>query len=423
MHVLIFPSCNEPGLEVIDALSCHPRIEVWGGSSFDLLSDPSRLLLGERHHELPALSSAGFRGEMRKFCKDHSIDFVFPTVDAVVAEMSDWTESFKLIGPSHELAELVLSKARVYDAVRDVVQVPRTFNPKSMELPAFAKPEIGSGSLGAVRLDDLASIETAVAAGLLVQEYLPGDEFTVDCISGVDGRLLACSVRQRLNYGGGIAKAATCLEHLEIERHVQAIAERLPLAGPWFAQFREDGEGTPRLLEVNARVGGSSGVTRLAGINIPLMAVLAFSGLEIDSPRRMASTTITRRLDLNGDVDDFDWVVWDLDDTLVHAGEVVDPKMVAWLYRFNQAGKLQSLVTRNVDPRTVISRTRLPDFFDHIVSTTDKLAAIRALLSEQGASGERVIMINDSGAEKILFKRELPAIRTIAPDAINVLRS
>lgn len=423
MRVLVFPSCNEPGLEVVDALRLHPRITVFGGSSFDLLADPSRLVLGENHLHLPALGDADFRGAFTAICGRLEIDLVFPTVDALVAELCGWTETpFRVVGPSAELAELVLSKSRVYAAVGDAVPVPRPFDPATMGLPAFAKPDIGSGSRGARTIDTGDALRRAVAEGLLVQEQLPGDEYTVDCVGAPDGRLLARSVRRRLAYGAGIAKASTCVDHPELEARVEAIAERLPLAGPWFAQFKEDADGTPRLMEVNARAGGSSGVTRLAGVNLPLMAALAFTGVDVVAPRRTAPLTVVRRLDRRGDVDDFDLVVWDLDDTLVHAGEVVDADMVGWLYRFAQQGRRQALVTRNPDPAGMLARTRLPDFFERVVSTEDKVAVVRALVDELDVDPARTVMINDSGAEKLLFERELPAVRTIAPDAIGALR-
>jgi hypothetical protein len=422
MRVLVFPCCNEPGLEVIDALRLHPRVEVWGASSIPPEFDPAVPVLEGRHATLPSLGTDGFREALRRFANEHAIEFVFPTVDAVVAVLSTWSEAFEVIAPDPELAQLVLSKAEVYAAVEDVVPVPRPFDPDRDPLPAFAKPEVGSGSRGATRLDTLEDVERAERSGLLVQEYLPGAEYTVDCVGDAEGQLVAASVRRRETIAGGIARASTCIAHAAIESYVRAIAARLPLAGPWFAQFREDCDGRPRLLEVNARIGGSSGVSRLAGINTPLIALLAFSGVPVVGPRRMQDVTIVRRLDRRGTVDDFDWVVWDLDDTLVHAGERVDPELAGWLYRFEQTGKRQALVSRNPDPAAVLTRTQLPDFFEEVISTEDKVSVVRGLMQRHEIEPERLVLINDSGAEKLVFERAIPGCRTIAPDAIGVLR-
>ena len=422
LHVLVFPSCNEPGLEVIDALSGHPRVKLFGGSSFNINADPSRLLLGHRHFELPALGEPGFRAAIRRFCGKHEVDLVFPTVDAVVAEMGSWTdERFDVIAPSGKLAHFVLSKTRVYDAIRDRVPVPRAHD-DGRGLPAFAKPDVGSGSRGARRLDDEGALARAREEGLLVQEYLPGAEYTVDCISDPDGVLVGTSVRRRDLVVGGVARASTCLSHPVLEGHVAAIAEVLPLAGPWFAQFREDRDGVARLMEVNARIGGSAGVTRLSGMNIPLMAVLSFSGVALVAPPRITGVSVVRRLDRRGDVDDFEWVIWDLDDTLTRADGSVDPETVGWLYRLDAAGKSQILLSKNPDPAGVVLATKIPNFFVEIIRAEDKERAVDELLQRHEFTAARAVMINDSNHERLAFARSHPELRWVSPDAIGLLR-
>lgn len=418
MRVLVFPSCNEPGLEVVDALRLHHRIEVFGGSSIAPDADPSRAILGPHHHTLPSLSSPAFRAEMEAFCQAHAIDVLFPTIDAVVAEVARW-DFVRVIAPTPALADRLLSKSKTYTALDGIVPLARPFDGT---LPAFAKPDVGSGSRGARVIRTHNEAADALAAGHVVQALLPGEEYTVDCVGDADGKLLAASVRHRQSIAGGIARSTHVRPHPSLENAVARIADRLPIAGPWFAQFKEDEDGTPRLLEVNARVAGSSGATRLAGVNIPLLAVLSFTGVSVVAPRRIDDLHVVRKLDRRGNVTDYDLIIWDLDDTLVHAHEQVDPDAVAWLYRFAQWGKRQVLISRNVDPTALLQRTHIPTaFFEQIIAVQDKVPTVRTLLDSLQVAAARTIMINDSGAEKILFDHEIPAIRTVAPDAIAVL--
>ncbi len=420
MRVLVFPSCNEPGLEVIDALRLHHRIEVLGGSSFDIEADPSRPVLGDQHYLLPALDEPDFAAKMRAFCAEHRVDILFPTMDSVAAAVAGWQEPM-VIAPSPEIATLVLSKSRTYDALRGHVDLPRAFDPGSMSFPAFAKPDVGSGSRGATEIADETARAAAIEAGLLVQELLPGDEFTVDCVGDRDGNLLAASVRVRTALAGGIARSTRCIRHTELEAAAARIAAVLPIAGPWFAQFREDRDGVPRLMEVNARVGGSSGATRLAGVNIPLLAVLSFTGVPVRAPRRADVLNVVRKLDRRGDINDFDLVIWDLDDTLVHAGDVPDPDAIAWLYRLRNAKKRQALVTKNPNPSSTLANALVPAVFESVHRTDDKIPTVLQILADTGVPPERTIMINDSGAEKLQFEEAIPAIRTFTPDALGAL--
>ncbi|MFL5111983.1 MAG: hypothetical protein ACJ8DG_03340 [Microvirga sp.] len=45
IRVLVFPSANEPGLEILQALAKSNKIELLAGSSFDRAYDPSRVLV------------------------------------------------------------------------------------------------------------------------------------------------------------------------------------------------------------------------------------------------------------------------------------------------------------------------------------------------------------------------------------------
>ena len=70
--------------------------------------------------------------------------------------------------------------------------------------PMFAKPDIGNGSRG-VRVIHNEEELNALPEGYVVREYLPGDEFTVDCFTDQSGVLLFASPRKRTRISGGIA--------------------------------------------------------------------------------------------------------------------------------------------------------------------------------------------------------------------------
>lgn len=422
MRVLVFPSCNEPGLEIIDALCRHPRVEVFGAASVPEQEDPSVALLGARRAALPSLYDGGFYKALRALCAAWSIDLVFPTVDVVVEALSERElGNARVIAPSSALASMARSKTATYAAVEGLIPVARAFA-DGKPLPAFAKPDDGSASRGARLLSTVQAVAAARAEGLLVQEWLPGREYTVDCVGDASGELIGLAVRERVAVTAGLARTSRVVRNEAIEAGVRAVAERLRIAGPWFAQLREDAGGVARLMEINVRVGGSSGATRLAGMNIPLLAVLSFSGVSVVAPRVLAGMTVTRRLDRVGDVADFDDVIWDLDDTLLRADGTVDAELVGWLFRFANAGKRQWMVSKNPDPRGAMAAARIPDLFGAVVATDDKLVALPELARTHGIDLGRAVMVNDSNSEKLALERALPALRSFTPDAVWALR-
>lgn len=421
-RVLVFPSVNEPGLEIIQALARSNKIRLLGGSSFDRTWDPSRLLL-KQHLPCPALGDPDFRPRFETLLREYQIDIVFPTTDALVAELAAWRGcTSRVIATGIDSAQICLSKRLIYDRLRGCAPIPTVYEDDAeIAFPAYAKPERGSGSRGAMPVRNRADLRQARADGLVVHEQLPGPEYTVDCVSDLDGQLMVCNVRVRGHVGRGIALGTEAVTHPEIVGYVRRIASRLKIRGPWFVQFKEDIQGLPRLLEVNARVAGSMVLTRLAGINIPLMSAFMFAGWPVRVPRQLEGARIVRHLRSLGEVSDFEWVVWDLDDTIVRTDGRADPDVVARLYDLHNQGKRQLLLTRSSDPQRVIERLYLPPLFVTVRRVADKLAALPALIEQYGLDPERTLIINDSVSENLAIQRAFPKLRTLMPDALDAL--
>ncbi|MFO0799848.1 MAG: ATP-grasp domain-containing protein [Gemmataceae bacterium] len=102
-------------------------------------------------------------------------------------------------------------------------------------------------------------------ADLLVMEYLPGPERSVDALAE-NGRLVGAVVRRK---GGGWQQIEDNPRLIEV---VRRMATRLRLTGLFNAQFRDAG-GEPHLLEINPRMSGGLPMTFRSGLNLPLWAV------------------------------------------------------------------------------------------------------------------------------------------------------
>ncbi len=102
-------------------------------------------------------------------------------------------------------------------------------------------------------------------ADLLVMEYLPGPERSVDGLAE-RGELVACVVRRKEH-------GSQFIEHNpRLEEVARRLAARLGLTGLFNAQFRDRG-GEPHLLEINPRMSGGLPLACRSGLNLPLWAV------------------------------------------------------------------------------------------------------------------------------------------------------
>lgn len=131
------------------------------------------------------------------------------------------------------------------------------------------------------RLDELPYLlPDTFETDLLVCEYLPGKEYSVDLLAS-HGRLHYSLVRSREKMIGGISVRGCFEAHPRIMEQAELICNLLQLHGPAGMQFKLRADGTPVLLEINPRLQGTVSSCLGAGINVPLDAVRLFQGKTI----------------------------------------------------------------------------------------------------------------------------------------------
>jgi carbamoyl-phosphate synthase large subunit len=106
---------------------------------------------------------------------------------------------------------------------------------------------------------------------LLVTEYLPGSEYSVDVFRGVGGAKAVARLRQVIR--SGITFDAQVVPGSQLEEMSVKLAEQLDLTYAFGFQWKEDANGTPRILECNPRVQGTMVVSTLAGVNVVWLAI------------------------------------------------------------------------------------------------------------------------------------------------------
>lgn len=419
--VLVIPSCNEPGLEVIESLRFNNKFRIIGASSIDVHCDPSVEIVDE-HISVPWLTDSEFESRFYDILDRYHVDLVFPTTDAFVQFLSHRQHTHaRFVTPPASTADVAVSKKATYSTLEGYVRVPALYSQWPVPLPAFAKPDRGSGGRGVLVVDSELAFRLALERGLLVMEYLPGTEITVDCLSGLDSELLFCNPRVRARVERGIAVATWPLEDAEILRAVHVISKVLPMRGPWFAQFKYDCSGSPCLLEVNARVAGSMGLTRLQGVNIPLITAFMLLGYPVEIPKPMKGIRLKRRLRNIASVGSFKAVIWDLDDTLVMSDGQLSAMGVTALTILRTRGKIQLLLTKNPNAESILAKHQITYCFDDVCVSADKLAGFKFLLQKHNLEAADCVMVNDSNMEKLEFQRLYPEIRWLTPDAVELL--
>lgn len=101
---------------------------------------------------------------------------------------------------------------------------------------------------------------------ILVMEYLPGDEYSVDCVCK-DGETIVTIPRRRVETSMGVAVKSIIEKNEEIIDISKRIIKALNLSYNINIQFKYAQDGKPKLIEINPRVSGSLVANLGAGVN------------------------------------------------------------------------------------------------------------------------------------------------------------
>ena len=415
IKVLIFPAGEVNSIELHDALSTCVNVEVWGASSIDRHGP---YVFKNYVSGLPFISDENFIEKLNNLIQLKDISVIFPTHDSVALFLSEHRDKIKakIIVASKKTTELCRDKLLTYRFFSNVDFVPTLYE-NAISYPAFIKPREGQGSVGARVIHSYSDIENIDLSKFVVTEYLPGDEYTVDCFTDKNGKLLFVSPRTRARTMAGISVAG---ETIPLKDEFKAIAtvlnSSLDFFGLWWFQVKRDKNGKLKLLEISTRCAGTMALTRSLGVNLPLLSVYAVMGYEVkieknDYISRMDSSLIRRySIDIK-----YKEVYIDFDDTIIINGKVY-LKAIWFLYQCINNKVPVNLLTRHENKIfDTLNKYRIPNtLFKRIINVPDGKAKSDFIENRES------IFIDNSFTERSEVKNTLN-IPTFDVDGLDFL--
>lgn len=398
-NVLVFPAGTEIGLEIFNALQFCKEIRLYGAGQD--VSNHARFVYSE-YHVIPSIHDTEWLAKLIFLCKKLYIDYIFPAYDDIIVALSREQNSIpaSIISSPKLACEITRSKLATYSKLGSFIRVPRVYQ-KSEDIPdfpVFVKPDRGQGSAGIRKVQNQSELDTAIAEvpGAIVCEYLPGEEYTVDCFSDREKGVLFTGARRRVRIRNGISVNSVTLEIPEATLFANIIGRELKLHGAWFFQLKRDVDGQLALLEVAPRISGSMAAHRVMGINFPLLSIYEHERLPIHIEHRPGTVELDRALSNRyRHAVHFGVLYVDLDDTLLLGGQV-NPQVVKLIFQCINHGKPVKLLTRHRgDLAITLSKHRLTGLFDQIIHIGGDSKKSR-YIAETDA-----ILIDDSFSERM----------------------
>ena len=398
--VAIFPAGTEIGLEINGALKYSNHVEVYG---FTSLKDHSEYVYANYVEGLPLYSAEGFIDTLNENVEKYGIDFIYPAHDDVQLCLTENVDRLKatLITTDLETVKICRSKIETYRFFGEKDFVPTIYeNKESVEaFPVFIKPDVGQGSRGAKVIKSAYELEHAFYENpnIVVCEYLPGEEYTIDCFTDFNGTLRVCKLRNRKRIRNGISVNSEILPmNDKVMQIAQTINSRLRFNGAWFFQLKRARNDEYKLLEIAPRVAGTMGLSRNTGVNYPLLTIFNARIMPVSIIENQYEIEVDRAFINRYKTNlTYDTVYLDLDDTLIVNGKV-NSFLMMFLYQLVNEQKSIKLISKHQkDIMETLSKHHIsPELFDEIVHLErddDK----SNYLTEKNA-----IFIDDSFAER-----------------------
>lgn len=420
-NILVFPCGSEIGLEIYNSVKYSTYFNLIGANSID---DHGKFIYKNYIGGLPFVNDKNIITELKKIVQEKNIDAIYPTMDLAITILKQNENELgcKVVAPPLETVEISLSKEKTYEILKNIINIPTVYEHINQitEYPVFVKPKIGYGAIGTKLVKNKEELENFLSNSdkeNLILEYLPGEEYTIDCFTDRHGELRYCSARQRNRIKSGISVNTSFAENQnEFREFVEKINSKVNFRGAWFAQVKRNAKGELALLEIASRLGGSSSLCRGIGINFAQMTLFDIFDYDINILKNDYPIVMDRALDNVYKCDiDYNTIYVDYDDCLILDKSKVNTELISFLYKsINEKKKIILLTKHEGNLEEGLQKFRIKNLFDEIIHIKKE---------EQKADyikNSDAIFIDDSFAERIKVK-QAQNINVFSPEMICVL--
>ena len=409
-NVLIFPSGIENGLEIHKSLKYCKEINIFSATA-DVPNQA--FFIYKENNIIPDVRTGDWITELNKAISKNNIDLVYPANSIIIDSLSENRDRINadILLPDHSIIDLTRSKKRTIARLESIILTPKVFLTKEsvFNFPVFVKPDRGYGSQGARVVNSHAELDSIPFDDFIVQELLPGREFTIDCFSDKNCSLLFSGGRERSRVRMGTSMHAEIVtKDLEDQFELMAskILKEIPISGAWFFQVKEDVKGRFKLLEIDIRIAGTMGFNRCRGINFPMLSIFQHYGYSVSTFTNNVHIKLDRCLRNRYLFDyDYDTVYIDLDDTII-VHEKINLEVIQFIYQcINKKIKL-ILISKSLaeDKEDFLAKWRVQNLFDEKIWLEEKDPKYKYM------KHENAIYIDDSFSQRLEVhnKRGIP---------------
>ncbi|MBK8595000.1 MAG: ATP-grasp domain-containing protein [Holophagales bacterium] len=251
---------------------------TWHVIGADLREEPPGLDLVDRVERIPAGADSSYPDAIAALVARHSVRIVVPVMEPELASLA--AEHARLAGlgaillaPGPAAVEAAGSKRLLHRTLTGLGLTAPPVSPAGTlpRFPAFVRPDRGTGSRGALRVDDADQLEEALRGrtDLVVTPWVDGTPYSIDGFAFPEGRLVHAIRRRRDEVRGGLVVRSEVVPLHPYRERVEHLCQGLSIRGFFNLQVIEDRRGDAWFHDLNPRLGGGMALSFSAGLDAP----------------------------------------------------------------------------------------------------------------------------------------------------------
>jgi carbamoyl-phosphate synthase large subunit len=293
IRVLVTAAGGAPGYNVINALKRQKEKKVKIiATDIDFLS--VGLYLADKHYLVPKANDPKFIDEILSICKKENIKVIFPGISHEFPAFSKNKKIFEAQGIKIPISDwstvqICADKIRTFRFFKkNKIPTPKTYLakdlPKKPIFPLIIKPSVSSGTKNVFKIENIEELKFFLprVKKPVIQEFIEGQEYTIDAAADFESNLIAAIPRLRLETMDGKSIKGVTVKDDVLVSMIQEIIKKLKIVGPANIQcFKQNNNYL--FTEVNCRfAAGGLPLAVAAGVNIPLLLLKICLGEKID---------------------------------------------------------------------------------------------------------------------------------------------
>lgn len=229
------------------------------------------IYFADRKAILPRINEPNYIDEIISVCKQESVSLIVPTIDTDLLLLSQEKQRIE----SEAGAKVLISSPEVVSICRDKINtqkflenngfmIPKMYTEEELDsqdlpFPLFIKPKSGSSSINAFKVNNFEEliIFRRLIKEPIVQDFMEGEEFTVDVFLDFNGELITIVPRLRVATRSGEISKGKIIKDREIIDDIKRLVKVLKPIGHITVQLMKTEKGI-EYIEINPRFGGGA---------------------------------------------------------------------------------------------------------------------------------------------------------------------